>query len=56
MAARLRIALDAGLSVAGYHLPLDAHPVIGNNALLCASSDSSPTRAHSGRSRAGRSG
>jgi dinuclear metal center YbgI/SA1388 family protein len=35
MAARLRIALDAGLSVAGYHLPLDAHPVIGNNALLC---------------------
>jgi dinuclear metal center YbgI/SA1388 family protein len=35
MAARLRITLDAGLSVAGYHLPLDAHPVIGNNALLC---------------------
>src|SRR5687767_8874795 len=25
MAARLRIALDAELSVAGYHLPLDAH-------------------------------
>ncbi len=35
MAARLRVALDADLSVAGYHLPLDAHPVIGNNALLC---------------------
>jgi dinuclear metal center YbgI/SA1388 family protein len=35
MAARLRVALDAGLSVAGYHLPLDAHPVIGNNAQLC---------------------
>ena len=34
MAERLRIALDAGLSVAGYHLPLDAHPEIGNNALL----------------------
>jgi dinuclear metal center YbgI/SA1388 family protein len=34
MAARLRIALGAGLSVAGYHLPLDAHPEIGNNALL----------------------
>jgi dinuclear metal center YbgI/SA1388 family protein len=34
MAARLRITLDAGLSVAGYHLPLDAHPGIGNNALL----------------------
>lgn len=36
MAARLRIALAAELSVAGYHLPLDAHPEIGNNALLCA--------------------
>jgi dinuclear metal center YbgI/SA1388 family protein len=36
MAARLRIALGAGLNVAGYHLPLDAHPEIGNNALLCA--------------------
>jgi dinuclear metal center YbgI/SA1388 family protein len=36
MAARLRVALDANLSVAGYHLPLDAHSSIGNNALLCA--------------------
>ena len=36
MAARLRVALEAELSVAGYHLPLDAHPEIGNNALLCA--------------------
>jgi dinuclear metal center YbgI/SA1388 family protein len=35
MAARLAAALGAGLSVAGYHLPLDAHPEIGNNALLC---------------------
>jgi dinuclear metal center YbgI/SA1388 family protein len=35
MAARLRIALTADLSVAGYHLPLDAHRAIGNNALLC---------------------
>ena len=35
MAARLRAALGAGLSVAAYHLPLDAHPQIGNNALLC---------------------
>ncbi len=35
MAARLRAALGAGLNVAGYHLPLDAHPEIGNNALLC---------------------
>lgn len=35
MAARLRLALDSGLSVVGYHLPLDAHPEIGNNVLLC---------------------
>jgi dinuclear metal center YbgI/SA1388 family protein len=34
MADRLRIALRADMSVAGYHLPLDAHPEIGNNALL----------------------
>lgn len=35
MAARLRAVLAAGLSVAAYHLPLDAHPEVGNNALLC---------------------
>ena len=34
MAARLRVALGSGLSIAGYHLPLDAHLEIGNNALL----------------------
>ena len=34
MAGRLRLALGAGLSLAGYHLPLDAHPEMGNNALL----------------------
>ncbi len=36
MAARLHLALGAELSVAGYHLPLDAHAQVGNNALLCA--------------------
>ena len=35
MAARLRIALGAGLNIAGYHLPLDAHREIGNNVLIC---------------------
>jgi dinuclear metal center YbgI/SA1388 family protein len=35
MAARLRVALEGRISVAAYHLPLDAHPEIGNNALLC---------------------
>jgi dinuclear metal center YbgI/SA1388 family protein len=35
MAERLRAALGADLSIAAYHLPLDAHREIGNNALLC---------------------
>lgn len=35
MAARLKLALSNDLSIAGYHLPLDAHPEIGNNVLLC---------------------
>lgn len=35
MATRLRLALTADLNVAGYHLPLDAHREIGNNALIC---------------------
>lgn len=35
MARRLKTALAADLSIAGYHLPLDAHPEFGNNALLC---------------------
>jgi dinuclear metal center YbgI/SA1388 family protein len=33
---RLRILFDADISLAGYHLPLDAHPEVGNNALICA--------------------
>jgi len=31
---RLRLLFDAGIALAGYHLPLDAHPELGNNALL----------------------
>jgi dinuclear metal center YbgI/SA1388 family protein len=34
MAGRLRALLCAEVSLAAYHLPLDAHPEIGNNALL----------------------
>jgi dinuclear metal center YbgI/SA1388 family protein len=34
LAARLRTLLCADASLAAYHLPLDAHPEIGNNALL----------------------
>jgi len=35
MAQRLRVLLTAKASLAAYHLPLDAHREIGNNALLC---------------------
>jgi dinuclear metal center YbgI/SA1388 family protein len=35
LAQRLRTLLEAEASLAAYHLPLDAHPEIGNNALLC---------------------
>jgi dinuclear metal center YbgI/SA1388 family protein len=31
---RLQILFDADIALAAYHLPLDAHPQIGNNALL----------------------
>ena len=35
MRERLRVLLDNDISLAGYHLPLDAHPEVGNNALIC---------------------
>jgi putative NIF3 family GTP cyclohydrolase 1 type 2 len=35
MRERLKLLFDANLSLAAYHLPLDAHPELGNNALLC---------------------
>jgi dinuclear metal center YbgI/SA1388 family protein len=31
---RLKILFDSNIGLAAYHLPLDAHPEIGNNALL----------------------
>jgi dinuclear metal center YbgI/SA1388 family protein len=33
-AARLRVLLTADVNLVAYHLPLDAHPEVGNNALL----------------------
>jgi len=33
---RLQALFDADLSLAAYHLPLDAHAKVGNNALICA--------------------
>jgi dinuclear metal center YbgI/SA1388 family protein len=34
LAERLRPLFKHDISLAGYHLPLDAHPEVGNNALL----------------------
>jgi dinuclear metal center YbgI/SA1388 family protein len=36
MKERLRILFDNDIALAAYHLPLDAHPDVGNNALICA--------------------
>lgn len=35
MRGRLKALFDADLSLVAYHLPLDAHPELGNNALIC---------------------
>ncbi|MDP8943575.1 MAG: Nif3-like dinuclear metal center hexameric protein [Actinomycetota bacterium] len=34
--ARLQVLFDSDASLAAYHLPLDAHGEVGNNALICA--------------------
>jgi dinuclear metal center YbgI/SA1388 family protein len=34
MKRRLKLLFDANVSLAAYHLPLDAHPEMGNNALI----------------------
>jgi len=36
LARRLRVLFAADISLLAYHLPLDAHPGVGNNALLAA--------------------
>jgi dinuclear metal center YbgI/SA1388 family protein len=36
---RLKILFDADIGLAAYHLPLDAHPEVGNNALLARALD-----------------
>ncbi|MCW1884894.1 Nif3-like dinuclear metal center hexameric protein [Luteolibacter flavescens] len=33
---KIKTAMDAGLAIYSAHLPLDVHPVLGNNALLAA--------------------
>ena len=32
---KLKLAMDAGLAIYSSHIPLDVHPSLGNNALLC---------------------
>lgn len=38
-AARTKIAIENNLTIIGLHLPMDAHPILGNNAVLCKSID-----------------
>ncbi len=52
-AARLKALFAADMSLAAYHLPLDAHPEVGNNALICerlGARRAEPFGAHRGRS------
>ena len=36
---KFKLAMEAGLAVYSAHIPLDIHPVIGNNACLAAALD-----------------
>lgn len=52
MKRRLQTLFAADLSLAAYHLPLDAHPEVGNNALICAAlglERGEPFASHRGR-------
>ena len=52
MAARLRALLCGDIGLAAYHLPLDAHPEVGNNALIARGlgcEDPRPFAEHRGR-------
>jgi dinuclear metal center YbgI/SA1388 family protein len=49
---RLRILFDADIALAAYHLPLDAHPQLGNNALLAealGAAELAPFALHNGQ-------
>lgn len=51
MKRRLKVLFDADISLAAYHLPLDAHPEVGNNALLAralGADDLQPFALHAG--------
>jgi len=51
---RLQLLFDANIALAAYHLPLDAHPQFGNNALLARAlganaQDTTPFALHHGQ-------
>jgi dinuclear metal center YbgI/SA1388 family protein len=49
---RLQALFAADMSLVAYHLPLDAHPGVGNNALICAALGLEPVErlgSHEGR-------
>ena len=48
MRERLRVLFDAGITLLAYHLALDAHPEVGNNALLCRGLGVEPERRFAG--------
>jgi dinuclear metal center YbgI/SA1388 family protein len=53
MKERLRVLFENDIALASYHLPLDAHPEVGNNALICAAlglERAEPFGRHRGRS------
>jgi dinuclear metal center YbgI/SA1388 family protein len=52
LAERLRPLFKHDINLVGYHLPLDAHPEVGNNALICEAlglERSEPFGEHRGR-------
>jgi dinuclear metal center YbgI/SA1388 family protein len=54
MRSRLKTLFDHDLSLVAYHLALDAHPEVGNNALLARELDVQPERPFGGVGLGGR--
>src|SRR5206468_1675204 len=49
---RLQLLFDNDIALAAYHLPLDAHPLVGNNALIAqrlGATRTEPFAEHGGR-------
>jgi dinuclear metal center YbgI/SA1388 family protein len=54
LGGRLRVLLEAEITLAAYHLPLDAHPELGNNAQLARRLGVEPERRFAGLGVGGR--